>query len=248
MRPHSTHFYTVISSHDATRYHPPSQRSPLVLQPPCDFSPHHVTKACIENHLQRSCTAASPFITLFHSFADTLTRAYYHLRNSATGIQILKLEFPDLTPSIHGDLIVYDSPASEMELLPMAEVGPLLKVSTSYIRSSEFLSCGSIPRSAVVATWPVIGSKLFFEPGIGHSLVELIGHVCGKEMDAVEQRGAMPSEGLVYDWNESVFVGRDRWGDERMNPGFGSGTINPRPAGTNLFRSEGFLRGMIVMD
>jgi len=68
MRPHSTHFYTVISSHDATRYHPPSQRSPLVLQPPCDFSPHHVTKACIENHLQRSCTAASPFITLFHSF------------------------------------------------------------------------------------------------------------------------------------------------------------------------------------
>lgn len=250
----TTHFYTVISSsHDTTIYHPLSHSSPFVLQPRCGFSPHHVIKACIEDHFQPSSTAPSPFITLFRSFADALTRAYYYYndQNSATGVQILKLEFVDLQLGFRDDVGVfyYYSPGLGVQLLPMAEVGPMLHVNKSYIRPSEFLSCGPIQWSAVAAAWPVIGSKVFFEPGVGEDLVVLMGHVCGREMEGVdEQKGGAQSESLVYDWNSREFLVREGCEEGRGDSVVSGGVSHFRPMGTSLLRCEGFLRGTIVMD
>lgn len=173
---------------------------------------------------------------------------YYHQQNATTGIQILKLEIPDLVPGVHDGVAVYYSPGLNLEVLCMAEVGPVLDVNARYIRASEFLSCGPVARSALVAAWPIIGSKLFFEEGVGEDLVGLIRRVCGVELDIVEQRGEVYGEGLVYDWDERVFLGTGRWGDEQMGSVFGGGVSDSSSVGTSLFRYDGFLRGMIVID
>ncbi|KAI8941554.1 hypothetical protein NX059_002769 [Plenodomus lindquistii] len=261
-------FYTVISSRSQTIYHPESSTSPYLLQPKCAFSPHHVCAQVIDAHFdqfsarQSPCPRPSPFITLFDSFAAALTHAHHHhYTSSSPHILILRLSIPNLLPTLTQNAIPTSySPHTNLHLLHMHAIAPYLDlninpISTPTTRAAEYLSCGPIPRSALSAAWPVIGSCLYFEPGRGVDFRALVGEVCGfvggdgddDDDDDDDEGGERGEE--VYDWEERAFVR----GEQEESGEYGYGVVTGVGAerwggGGGLLGCDGFLRGMRVMD
>jgi hypothetical protein len=138
--------------------------------------------------------------------------------------------------------------------LCVADLAPLLEVDSRYSRPSEWLACGSIPKSRYSATWPIISGRLYFDEERCEDLVDLFTHICGHVPD--QFRECDDSKQYGYDWDDGCFVGT---GESRVlsasiqetsvaGLGLGLGLAVSQFARPTPFGYAGYLRGMVVMD
>lgn len=142
----------------------------------------------------------------------------------------------------------------EDQWLCMADIGPLLDIDPRYIRPSEWLACGSIPKSRYSAAWPIIGGQLYFDEERSEDMVDLFTHVCGYVPDHFREHD--DSERYEYDWDDECFVRTERWRTSSASiqetsvagAGLGLGLAVSQFVRPTPFGYAGYLRGMVVMD
>ncbi|KAH6846210.1 hypothetical protein B0T12DRAFT_219536 [Alternaria alternata] len=255
-------FYHVFSEISATTYHSRSTTGSRLLQADCEFTFSHLSPECIEQHLWLRDTQPSPFISVFSDFAEALQEAYdLHVRGHEA-IQVVQIQASDLVTTlvgasgIHCALVPlwHGRRGGEDQWLCMADIGPLLDIDPRCIRPSEWLACGSIPRSRYSAAWPIIGGRIYFDEGSDKDLVDLFMDVCGYAPDRFREHNDF--QRYEYDWDEECFVGTESW---RMSSasiqetgvagaGLGLGLAVSQFARPTPFGYAGYLRGMVVMD
>jgi hypothetical protein len=185
-----------------------------------------------------------------------------HLRGHEA-VQIVQIDASDLFPyhlvgsGSNTDLLIpvwQGSRCREDKWLCVADIAPSLDVSPKLLRPTEWLACGSIPRSRYSAAWPVIDGHLCFAERKSSDLVELLTYFCGQPPDYVRKHEA--SGRLVYDWDHGNFVEKEAWARQEASVhrdgfvGTGLGLDSPasRFVQPSMFGYAGYLRGMIIMD
>ena len=194
--------------------------------------------------------------------AEALREAYLlHLQGNEA-VQIVQIDALDLVRSdrigsgIDQDLLIpvwQGNKSHEDEWLSMADVAPCLGIDPKYLRPSEWLSCGSIPRSRYSVAWPIINGRLCFGQQEGEDLVELMTYSCGQLPDYVREHET--SGRFAYDWHQGTFFEEEEWARNKVSAhgnvaGAGVGLkLAASPfACPSMFGHTGYLRGMIIMD
>ncbi|KAH6868690.1 hypothetical protein BKA58DRAFT_387412 [Alternaria rosae] len=256
------YFYHVFSEHSATSYQLRFSVGASLFQSRCDFSLSYLSLDCIEEYLRLRDSRASPFITVFSDFAAALCEAYDLYVRGHEAIQIVQIQASGLVAVLvssagnHSAMIPIwqGTKGREDRWLCMADVGPLLGLDLIYIRSSEWLACGSISKDRFSAAWPIIDGRLHFNEGRSEDLVDFFVRVCGHLPECYPEHDA--SERYEYDWEGECFVGTERWHDASASiqetsvagVGLGLGLAVAQFARPTPFGYAGYLRGMVVMD
>jgi len=194
--------------------------------------------------------------------AAALREAYDLCVRGHEAIQIVQIQASGLVTDLvssagnHSALIPIwqGTKGREDRWLCLADLGPLLGVDPMYIRSSEWLACGSISKARFSAAWPIIGGRLYFNEGRSEDLVDFFARVCGYVPELFPEHDV--SERYGYDWDDECFVGTGRWRDASASiqetsvagAGLGLGLAVSQFARPTPFGHAGYLRGMVVMD
>ncbi|CAN9379016.1 unnamed protein product [Alternaria alternata] len=199
---------------------------------------------------------------LLQADSEALQEAYdLHVRGHEA-IQVVQIQASDLVTTlvgasgIHCALVPlwHGRRGGEDQWLCMADIGPLLDIDPRCIRPSEWLACGSIPRSRYSAAWPIIGGRIYFDEGSDKDLVDLFMDVCGYAPDRFREHNDF--QRYEYDWDEECFVGTESWRTSGASiqetgvagAGLGLGLAVSQFARPTPFGYAGYLRGMVVMD
>jgi hypothetical protein len=195
--------------------------------------------------------------------AEALRQAYLLYLRGNEAVQVVQIDASDLVKSdrigtgADHDLLIpvwQGDRNDEDQWLLMADIAPYLGIDPTHLRPSEWLSCGSIPRSRYSAAWPVVNGRLYFDEKGSERLVELVTYFCGQPPDCVQEYE--DSGRFAYDWHHGAFFekeGRARnelsvHGNGVTGAGVGLNLAASHFALPSMFGHHGYLRGMIIMD
>ncbi|KAL6708004.1 hypothetical protein ACN47E_003438 [Coniothyrium glycines] len=257
------YFYCVLSEQSSILYNSVNHRESFILQPQWGLAHPNITNDTIESVLHHQGSEPSSFVPAFGTFAKALRRAYRLHCDGDAAVLVVRLDASALRKStiLNGDigldcvLPVWSDPLEDETWLYIPEVAPILGVNAICDNDPDWLACGNVSKARFSAAWPIIGSRLMFEQGIGEHIKQLASALCDDELEI--ESTATGHEIFIYDWEEQTFleVMNEDFSEDAtpqsshsVSAGSFSGIAPNRSAALPFFNFAGYLRGMVVMD